>query len=83
MESGLRDNLILSRLEDIQLASNGDEFQERLLLLLSEVETRPLSAMEKDLLDDLLGVHAARLDDGDMLLRSVRVCAVCVRACCE
>jgi hypothetical protein len=69
MESGLRDGVILSRLEQIQQATGNDEFEERLLGLLNDVEARPLSFMEKDLLDGLLRAYEAKLRDGDVLLR--------------
>ena len=69
MESGLRDGVILSRLEQIQQATSNEQFEERLLGLLSVVEARPLSFMEKDLLDGLLRAHETKLRDRDVLLR--------------
>src|SRR3546814_6608743 len=46
MQSDLRDTAILSHIEQIQLAQSNEQLDERLLLLLSHVEARPLSMME-------------------------------------
>lgn len=74
MESQLRDNVVLNRIEAIQLAADNEQFEQRLLLLLNEVEARPLSMMERDLLDELLHVYSTKLNDGDVLLRYAYGC---------